>query len=348
MQTVWFTILSVMLAVYVVLDGFDFGAGILHLFVAKKDPERRSVLAAIGPVWDGNEVWLLASGGILVFAFPKAYAAGFSGFYLPLMVVLWLLILRGLSIELRSHQPHPLWRSFWDGVFAFASTLMAIFLGAALGNVIRGVGLNNEGYFSGPLFTDFRLGPTPGVLDWYTVIVGIFTLVVLAAHGAVYLTWKTDGVVHDRSRRLIVPLWAAVVVIGIIATIATASVRPEIYSNLVSRPWTFLLVLLFVAGIVVVFAGTARRAELAAFLGSAAFIAGLLAATAAGFYPNILISRVDPAYNLTIYNASAGALGLRVGLAWWTIAIILAIGYFTYLFRSFRGKVAPPTEGHGY
>src|SRR6185369_1895554 len=131
MELVWFTIVSLMIATYVVLDGFDFGAGILHLFVAKTDTERRTVLAAIGPVWDGNEVWLLAGGGILVFAFPRAYSAGFSGFYLPLMMVLWLLVIRGSSIEFRSHQPSPLWRSFWDGAFTFASALLAIFLGAA-------------------------------------------------------------------------------------------------------------------------------------------------------------------------------------------------------------------------
>src|SRR5215467_572701 len=141
METAWFIILSLMLATYVVLDGFDFGAGILHLFVAKTDAERRTVLAAIGPVWDGNEVWLIASGGVLVFAFPRVYAAGFSGFYLPLMMVLWLLILRGLSIELRSHQDNPLWRNFWDVSFALASAIIAAVLGASLGNLIRGVPL---------------------------------------------------------------------------------------------------------------------------------------------------------------------------------------------------------------
>jgi len=128
MATAWFILLSLMLAVYVVLDGFDFGAGILHLLVAKNDAERRTVLAAIGPVWDGNEVWLLASGGILVYAFPRAYSGGFSGFYMPLMMVLWLLIVRGLSIEFRSHQESTLWRSFWDGLFWLSSTLMAIVL----------------------------------------------------------------------------------------------------------------------------------------------------------------------------------------------------------------------------
>src|SRR5437764_2766296 len=187
MEAIWCAIGATMLAVYVALDGFDFGAGILHLFVARADAERRTVLAAIGPVWDGNEVWLIASGGVLVHAFPRAYSAGFSGFYMPLMMALWLLILRGISIEFRSHEANPLWRSFWDGCFAFASCLMAIVLGAALGNVIRGVPLDETGFFSGPLFTDFRPGPHPGVLDWFTVVIGAFALLALSGHGALYL-----------------------------------------------------------------------------------------------------------------------------------------------------------------
>src|SRR5579862_3026396 len=142
METLWFCLVALMVAVYVVLDGFDLGVGILHLLVARTDRERRTVIASIGPVWDGNEVWLLAAGGVLYFAFPELYASGFSGFYLPLMMVLWLLILRGLSIELRSHVDTHLWRSFWDAAFGLASLLLAVFFGAALGNVVRGVPLN--------------------------------------------------------------------------------------------------------------------------------------------------------------------------------------------------------------
>src|SRR5262245_13345079 len=174
MNTLWFIIIAGMLAVYVVLDGFDFGAGIVHLFVARTDRERRTVLAAIGPLWDGNEVWLIAAGGVLVYAFPRAYSAGFSGFYMALMMVLWLLILRGTAIEFRSREANPLWRSFWDGTFAFSSVLMAVVLGAALGNGIRGVPLDETGFFAGPLFTNFLPGRRPGVLDWYTVLIGLF------------------------------------------------------------------------------------------------------------------------------------------------------------------------------
>ena len=181
---VWFAIVSAMLTVYVILDGFDFGAGILHRFVARTDEERRTVLAAIGPVWDGNEVWLMAAGGVLFMAFPRVYSAAFSGFYMALMIVLWLLILRGIAIESRSHQENPLWREFWDTTFSLSSALLALVLGAALGNVVRGVPLDATGSFAIPLFTDFQPGVHPGVFDWYTALVGAFTLCVLAGHGA--------------------------------------------------------------------------------------------------------------------------------------------------------------------
>jgi cytochrome d ubiquinol oxidase subunit II len=348
MATVWYTVIAVMLAVYVVLDGFDFGAGILHLFVAKNDEERRTVLAAIGPVWDGNEVWLLASGGILVYAFPRAYAAGFGGFYMPLMMALWLLIMRGLSIEFRSHEPNPLWRSFWDGAFALSSVLMAVILGAALGNVIRGVPLEANGFFAGPLFTNFRPGPRPGVLDWYTVLVGVFALVVLAGHGALYLIWKTAGPVHDRCRALAGGIWAAAVVIAALTTAATAYVQPRLYPNLIARPWTWILVALILISLVTLFRSLKQGREMPAFLGSAGFIVSLLAATAAGWYPIILLSTLDEQFSLNIDNAQAGELSLRVGLIWWLLAILLAIGYFTYLFRSFRGKVSLEEDGHSY
>src|SRR5579884_354221 len=154
MQTLWFILVAFMLIAYVVLDGFDLGAGIIHLFVARTESERRMVLRAIGPVWDGNEVWIIAAGGTLFFTFPILYASSFSGFYLPLIIVLWLLMLRGVAIELRSRLNNPLWGSFWDGTFFLGSALLSIFYGAALGNVIRGVPLDAQGNFFAPLWTD--------------------------------------------------------------------------------------------------------------------------------------------------------------------------------------------------
>ena len=162
MEAAWFVIVSGMLAAYAVLDGFDFGVGAIHRIVARTDEERRTVLAAIGPIWDGNEVWLIAAGGVLFMAFPKVYATAFSGFYMALMIVLWLLILRGVAIEFRSHQDHPLWREFWDTVFSLASALLAVVFGTTLGNLIRGVPLGEEGLRGMPLFTNFLHRPRAG------------------------------------------------------------------------------------------------------------------------------------------------------------------------------------------
>src|ERR1700733_8625781 len=173
METIWFCLVAIMIAMYVLLDGFDLGAGAIHLLVAKKDLEGRQVLASFGPVWGGNEVWLLAAGGTLYFAFPSLYASAFSGFYLPLMMVLWLLILRGISLEFRSHVGGPVWPVLWDAGFAIASILLAIFYGAALGNVVRGVPLDSAGRFFEPLWTNFHPAGQTGILDWYTILLGV-------------------------------------------------------------------------------------------------------------------------------------------------------------------------------
>src|SRR5947209_14787376 len=203
MQTLWFILIGFMLTMYVVLDGFDLGAGAIHLFAAKNDEERRMILRAIGPVWDGNEVWLIAAGGTIFFTFPLLYASSFSGFYLPLIIVLWLLMVRGVSIELRSRISNPVWSSFWDGMFFLGSALLAIFYGAALGNVIRGAPLNAQGYFFEALWTDFNpFSAHPGILDWYTILTGLLAFTTLMMHGANYIAVKTEGALNERTRRI--------------------------------------------------------------------------------------------------------------------------------------------------
>jgi cytochrome d ubiquinol oxidase subunit II len=348
MEAVWFAIVSGMLALYTVLDGFDFGAGILHRFVARTDEERRTVFAAIAPVWDGNEVWLIAAGGVLFLAFPPVYAAAFSGFYLALMIVLWLLILRGVAIESRSRQENPLWREFWDTTFSLASALLAAVLGVSLGNVVRGVPLDATGWFFIPLFTDFRPGVRPGVFDWYTALVGIFTLCALAGHGALYLVWKTTGPVQARGRVWAWRAWLAVLPLWLLVTLATARLRPEIFTTLAERPWFLGFVVVMLAGVAGVFSFLGRGRELAAFLSSSAFLLGLLAATMAGSYPVWLWSTLNPADSLTAVNSAAGGYGLQVALVWWTVGIALAGAYFVYLFHSTRGKVDVHAQGHGY
>lgn len=348
MHELWFWLVSVMVALYVALDGFDFGAGILHLFVARADRERREVLAAIGPLWDGNEVWLLAAGGSLLLSFPKVLASGFSGFYLPLFLVLWTLILRGSSIEFRSHVVDPLWRAFWDAVFALSSVLLPILLGAALGNVLRGVPLDADGWFELPLFTNFGIDGELGVLDWYTVLIGVFALVAIAAHGAVFLAWKTSGPVQGRSLAIARPAWIAVAIVWIVATVATRAVNPALLQALPGRPLAWLGTALAIGGYVFVWFGLARRRELASFLGSCCFLVGLLAATAACVFPVMLGSRTDPARSLTALNAGSSVESLRTGLYWWFLGLPIAVAYFAFLFHNHRGKVTAARDGEGY
>lgn len=347
METVWFIVVAVMIAAYVVLDGFDLGAGIIYLTAAKTSEERRSILRSIGPVWDGNEVWLLAAGGTLYFAYPQLYASAFSGFYLPLMMVLWLLMLRGIGIELRTHMENPVWQGFFDVVFSISSGLLAIFFGAALGNVIRGVPLGADGYFFEPLWTDFRLGPNPGILDWYTVMAGVVALVTLAAHGALYVTLKTEGDLNQRARRTAVMVWPIQVALTLVSLAATWFVRPSIKENYLSHPVGFLIPVVVFSSLVVMRVATRAGHEKRAFLASCIYIAGMLVGAVFALYPVVLPASTNPGYDLTIYNSAAAGHGLRVGLVWWTIGMILALGYFVFIYRMFRGKVQSEGAGEG-
>src|SRR5947209_1628436 len=252
METIWFCLVAIMVVAYVVLDGFDLGAGIVHLLLARNDEERRLIIRTIGPVWDGNEVWLLAGGGTLYFAFPLLYASSFSGFYLPLMIVLWLLVFRGISIEFRNHVESPVWAPLWDAVFCFSSLLLAVFYGAALGNVVRGVPLDARGYFFEALWTDFRLGPETGILDWYTILVGLAAFFALAQHGALWLLVKTAGAVEERARRVARVVWWGVAALTVLVTWFTFRVQPQVPANLSGHRWGYVFPLLALAGLLAV------------------------------------------------------------------------------------------------
>jgi cytochrome d ubiquinol oxidase subunit II len=344
MASLWFWIVGVMVTAYVVLDGFDLGAGAIYLVAAKTDDERRKVLRAIGPVWDGNEVWLLAAGGTLYFAFPQLYASSFSGFYLPLMMVLWLLMLRGIGIELRGHIKAPVWQGFFDVVFSVSSILLAIFLGAALGNVIRGVPLDASGYFFEPLWTNFRLGPQTGILDWYTVMAGVVALVTLTAHGSYYVAIKTDEDLSRRARGIALLCWPLQFFLTCISLVATYFVRPGIMDNYSRHKIGLLVPLLVFGSLAVMLWANPKGKEKLAFVASSLYIAGMLVGAAFALYPVVLPAR-DPQYDLTIYNTAAGSHGLSVGIVWWTLGAVLAIAYFVFIYRMFRGKVQLG-EGH--
>jgi cytochrome d ubiquinol oxidase subunit II len=348
MATVWFCLVAIMIAIYVVLDGFDLGAGAIHLLVARNEAERRVVLRTIGPVWDGNEVWLLAAGGTLYFAFPALYASSFSGFYLPLMIVLWLLILRGIAIEFRNQIQSSLWISFWDVTFSLASLLLAVFYGAALGNVVRGVPLNSNGYFFEALWTNFRLGTNTGILDWFTILVGLAALFALLLHGSLWVALKTEDEVNQRSRRVARAAWWGVGLLTILVTYFTFEVQPHVEERLYSHTWVYVFPILAVVGLASARLFLARQDDLKAFLGSCAYLVGMLTSLVFGLYPLVLPASTDPAYSLTVQNAKAGDYGLRIGLVWWIIGIILATGYFIFSYRNFAGKVRADSAEEGY
>jgi len=339
METLWFIIVAVMVTAYVLLDGFDIGAGIVQLLLGRTADERRLIIKTIGPVWDGNEVWLLAAGGTLYFAFPLLYASSFSGFYLPLIMVLWLLMLRGVGIEFRTHLESPIWRHFFDVIFSLSSLLLAIFFGAALGNVIRGVPMNGSGYFFEPLWTNFRVQPQAGILDWYTVMAGVVALFALASHGALYVATKTEGTLNLHARQMASHAWWGLLVLTPLSLIATIYVRPQMLANYKAFPLGYVIPLLVFGSLALMAVFRARGEDRKAFMSSCAYIAGMLVGAAYGIYPYVLPASTDPSYSLTIYNTAAGQHGLRVGLVWWVPGMALAFAYFQYLYRQFRGKV---------
>jgi cytochrome d ubiquinol oxidase subunit II len=264
------------------------------------------------------------------------------------MIVLWLLILRGVAIEFRSHQDNLLWHEFWDTVFSLASALLAIVFGTALGNVVRGVPLDQKGLAGMPLFTNFLIGKDPGIFDWYTSLVGLFTLLLLAGHGALFLVWRTSGPVQERSRTVARRVWQWVVPQWVVVTLLTASIQPEIFTKLLARPWSIVFVLMMLAGLWGVFSSLKKGRDLAAFLSSSAFLLGLMAATMTGNYPYWLRSTIDPSYGLTAANTASARHALQIALFWFALGITLAIAYFVNLFRSIRGKVGEDVHGHGY
>ena len=347
MGFIWFWIVAVMLVAYVVLDGFDLGVGILHPFLARNEQERQLMLRSIGPVWDGNEVWLIAGGGTLYFAFPLLYASAFSGFYLALMIVLWLLIMRGASIELRMQIDMGLWRAFFDGLFFFSSAVLAIFYGAALANVIRGVPLHADGYFFLPLWTDWRVGAQPGILDWYTVIGGVVAFVALAEHGALYLAVKTEADLQARARGFAKRLWTAVCIVTLVSLPASMIARPDTLTNYKAYPIAFAVPVVVLLALFGMFLFSRKGDDRKAFACSCVYLTVMLVGAAVGLYPRLLPSTTGSEYDITVAKALSGPHTLHVGLIWWAFGMCLALLYFIIVYRMFRGKVSLDS-GYGH
>jgi cytochrome d ubiquinol oxidase subunit II len=344
METFWFGAIALMLAVYVVLDGFDLGAGVVHLVVAREEPDRVAILRAVGPFWDGNEVWLIAAGGVLVFAFPRLYAASFSGFFLPLTMVLWILMGRGIALEFRNHlEDASVWRPFWDVVFGISSALLSVFLGAALGNVVRGVPLSADGTFFEPLFTHLGTTGETGIIDWFTLLVGLFALAALSLHGGLWLALKTSGSLRERIQAFVRRALVATAILGACVCAAAWSVQPQIRRQLEAFAGGHVLTLLAVMGLLGVWRfgvrGAPERHDVRAFLSSCLFLASLLGVTAFGLYPFVLPSNGETSLGLTVGNAAAPDSALKTALYWWVPGIALASGYTAFIYRRFAGRV---------
>jgi len=336
METLWFCILVFMLGTYVVLGGTDLGVGILHLFVARNEAERQQVIHSIRPVWKPNEVWLIAAGGTLFLAFPAALAVAFSGFYLALMLVLWLLVLRGLGLELRYHLPDVLWHQFWDVAMSVSSLLLALCLGAALGNVVRGVPLNEHGIFFEPLWTNFHVGEQTGILDWYTVLVGLAAVVALTNQGALWLNASVTGEVRARADRLASWLGPVLMILLIVLDVASFAARPDFRGGLSTRPWGIVFPVSAMGGLVL--ALTRRRSKpWLAYLASCAALYAMLCTATVSIYPNILPARI-PANALTIQNAAAAPASLASALWWWIPGIFIIAGYFAFIHSRLRER----------
>ncbi|WP_281980580.1 cytochrome d ubiquinol oxidase subunit II [Tenacibaculum mesophilum] len=350
MELFWYIVLVTMLTIYVILDGYDFGAGIIHLFFAKKEEDKKKVVKAIGPFWDANEVWLIAAGGVLFFAFPTLYASSFSGFYLPLMMVLWLLIFRAIGLELRGQIHNRIWESIWDKAFGIASLLLALFFGVALGNVVRGVNLGNvvDGvsthethYFFLPLWNS-ELSPhseTLGVIDWFTLLLGIIAVVSLTIHGANWVIFKTNASINNQLKKVVFTLSFVLLGLVIISLIAWHVIEPKPFHNFIEHPFLWIFPLLTFVGLFGLFNVKKHKKHITGFLYSSLFLLGGLATTVASIFPKVLPSTNNINPDLTIYNVAANEYGLSVGLNWFFIAAILVVVYFVIQYKVFRGKM---------
>jgi cytochrome bd ubiquinol oxidase subunit II len=336
LNTVWFFLVAVLIAGYAVLDGFDLGVGVLHLF-ARNEEELRLHVAAIGPVWDGNEVWLLTGGGALFAAFPVVYATVFSGFYLAFTLLLVALIARAVSLEFRHQFAASVWTRVWDWSFGLGSLVPALLFGVAVGNVLRGVPIGPGAGWQGSFL---------GLLNPYALLVGVTGLAFFVMHGALYLRLKTEGPLATRLTTVARWTWLGFLALYAVATAATASVSPFLFADLVGSPAFWPALALLVAGIVTVPIANQRGRSALAFLASSATIVAMIALAGVSLFPRLVPSRLDLADSLTIYNAASSTLTLRVMLIIALVGMPLVLAYTVVIYRVFSGKV--PATGAGY
>ncbi len=336
LNTIWFVLVGVLIIGYAVLDGFDLGVGSLHL-LARNDNERRIFLNAVGPVWDGNEVWLLTGGGALFAAFPRVYATVFSAFYLALMLLLFALIFRAVSMEFRSKEDSPAWRKAWDWAFFLGSLLPAVLFGVAIGNILRGIPLDSGGIFRGSFF---------GLLNPYSILIGLVSLSMFIWHGATYLTLKTEDDLQQRAKKWATRGWIAFVALYILATFSTMLTSPFLFEGILGNPLFWISFLILLGAIIYYPVSLGRNQFGRAFIASAVTIATAIGLVAISLFPRLVPSLQDLAYSLTIFNASSTPRTLTAMFIIALIGMPIVIAYTIFIYRQFRGKVKLGEESY--
>jgi cytochrome d ubiquinol oxidase subunit II len=336
LNTIWFCLISVLITGYAILDGFDFGVGILSLF-GRDEKERRIHFNAIGPVWDGNEVWLLTGGGALFAAFPAVYATVFSGFYLALMVLLAALIFRAVSFEFRNKVDSPVWRRTWDWAFGLGSFLPALLFGVAVGNILHGVPIDANGNYMGTFL---------GLLNPYSIGIGILSLTLFTMHGAIYLAIKSDGDLRDRCQLWASYLWMVYVMLYVTVTVWTWLTSPFLFKDVVSNSLFYIFIIALFACIVFLPILLKEKKFNRAFFVSSMIIAVMLSQMAFSLYPRLVPSSIDLQYSLTIYNSSSSPLTLQTMLVIALMGVPIVIAYSIFIHFVFRGKVEITEESY--
>ena len=357
MEILWYSIITLVFAVFFILDGYDFGVGIIHFFFAKSEQDKKIIAKAAGLFWDSNEVWLVAAGGLLFMAFPTFYASIFSGFYLPLTLVLWLIIFRAIGLELRNQLESTIWKSIWDKSFGLSSLLLALFFGVGLGNLIRGVNLGGvtEGksiyeahYFFLPLWNS-NFSPNKmdtGILDWFTLVIGIIAVITLAIHGANWIILKTNSSINEKLKSIVLNLNSILLVFTIFSICIWHLINPNPFQNFIDKPYLFLFPILYIIGLVgLFFIKKIKRNELS-FVLSSLLIVGGISSSLASMFPVILPSRNSINESLTIYNTSTETYGLSVAMGWGLIGIILLLIYAIAQKKILAGKIDDMDYGH--
>jgi len=329
LQNVWFFLWGLLWAIYFITDGFDLGLGSLMPFLAKTDEEKRTVYASMGPLWDGNEVWLITAGGVTFAAFPTLYAVMFSSLYTPLMMILFALIIRGVSFEFRDKLENQAWKRLWDSCLFIGSLLPAILFGAAFANIFRGLPIDGAGVFHGNLLT---------LLNTYGLLGGLLFLFLFLVHGGLWLTNKSEGELHDRAIQLTQKLWFLLLALAVIFLIATYFATP-LYDNYLAQPLLFVIILLTVAALLAVKIFMTKGHYWKAWFASATTIAGATFFGIIGLFPNMFPSTMNPEFTLTAHNASSSPLTLKIMLIVTLIFIPIVLAYQIWSYNLFKGKI---------